>query len=78
MLEKTKDFDNSKLEFIKSPVIAEFLGFKNDSSFTESDLETSIINNLQKFIMELGKGYAFVGEKIVTECEFMAQIVKNK
>ena len=69
MINKTKDFDNYKLEFIKSPVIAEFLGFKNNTSFTESDIETSIINNLQKFMMELGKGYAFVGrqEHIHTE-----------
>lgn len=63
MIEKTKDFDDYKLEFIKSPVIAEFLGYKNNSSFTENDLETSIINNLQKFMMELGKGYAFVGRQ---------------
>ena len=41
----------NKLEFFKNPVIAEFLGYSLDSTFTE--LETSIINNLQKFLMEL-------------------------
>ena len=43
----------NKLEFVKNPVIAEFLGYSWDSSFTETELETSIINNLQKFLMEL-------------------------
>lgn len=52
-----------KLEFIKNPVIAEFLGFNSDTSFTESELEKSIITNLQKFLMELGKGYAFVARQ---------------
>ena len=43
----------NKLEFVKNPVIAEFLGYSLDSIFTETELETSIINNLQKFLMEL-------------------------
>lgn len=45
----------NKLEFIKNPVIAEFLGYSLDDSFTETELESSIINNLQKFLMELRK-----------------------
>ena len=53
----------TKLEFIKNPVIAEFLGMKEDTSFLESDLEQCIIGNLQKFLMELGKGYAFVARQ---------------
>ncbi|MBQ8949869.1 MAG: DUF1016 family protein [Eubacterium sp.] len=52
-----------KLEFIKNPVVAEFLGMQADTSFYESDLEQCIINNLQKFLMELGKGYAFVARQ---------------
>ena len=63
MQSKTKDSKLNKLEFIKDPVIAEFLGYSLDKTFTESDLETSIINNLQKFLMELGKGYAFVSRQ---------------
>ena len=43
----------NKLEFVKNPVIAEFLGYSFDTTFTETELETSIINNLQKFLMEL-------------------------
>ena len=48
---------------IKNPVIAEFLGMQQDTSYLESDLEQSIIDNLQKFLMELGKGYAFVARQ---------------
>lgn len=62
MIEKTTPLQD-KMEFIKNPVIAEFLGFPQEATFTESELETSIINNLQKFIMELGKGYAFVARQ---------------
>ncbi len=52
-----------KLEFIKNPVVAEFLGLTNNSDFTESQLEQSILSHLQKFLMELGKGYAFVARQ---------------
>ena len=41
----------NKLEFVKNPVIAEFLGYSFDTTFTETELETSIINNLQKFLI---------------------------
>ena len=63
MKELTSKYQNDKLEFIKNPVIAEFLGFSQDTDFTESDLEKSILSNLQKFLMELGKGYAFVARQ---------------
>lgn len=59
MKELTSDYQNDKYEFIKNPVIAEFLGFSQNTDFTESDLEKSILSDLQKFLMELGKGYAF-------------------
>lgn len=52
-----------RLEFIKNPVIAEFLGFKEDVSFTESDLESRILDNIREFLMEMGKGYAFVARQ---------------
>lgn len=56
MQEKNKEhYLINKLEFVKNPVIAEFLGYSLDSDFTETELETSIINNLQKFLMELRK-----------------------
>lgn len=49
-----------KLEFLKNPVVAEFLGFKNNTNYTENNLEQSIIDHLVPFLMELGKGFAFV------------------
>ena len=49
-----------KLEYLKNPVFAEFLGFKNNTAYTESCLEQSIIDHLIQFLMELGKGFAFV------------------
>ena len=63
MKELTSPYQNDKLEFIKNPVIAEFLGLTPNTDFTESDLEKSILSNLQKFLMELGKGYAFVARQ---------------
>ena len=63
MHQLTDEFQNDQLEFVKNPMIVEFLGFKSDTSFTETQLEASILSNLQKFLMELGKGYAFVARQ---------------
>ncbi len=49
-----------KLEYIKNPVVAEFLGFKNRTDYTESDLEQTIIDHMIPFLMEMGKGFALV------------------
>ena len=62
MHELTKPLQD-KDEFIKNPVVAEFLGLSPNTDFTESTLEKAIITNLQKFLMELGKGYAFVARQ---------------
>ncbi len=43
--------------------MAEFLGFKRDESFSETELESSIISHLRDFMMELGRGFAFVGRQ---------------
>lgn len=63
MKELTSVYQQDKLEFIKSPMVVEFLGLTPDTSFNETKLETSIISNLQKFLMEMGKGYAFVARQ---------------
>lgn len=70
MLELTKPLQD-KLEYLKNPVIAEFLGFKNNTNYSESNLEQSIIDHLIPFLMELGKGFAFVDRQkhIQTEKE---------
>ena len=44
-------------------MVAEFLGLTGNSSFTESQLEQRLLNHLQKFLMKLGKGYAFVSRQ---------------
>lgn len=55
--------------FIKDPYIFEFLGLPTDTAQTENNIETALINHLQKFLMELGKGFAFVARQqhIVTD-----------
>jgi predicted nuclease of restriction endonuclease-like (RecB) superfamily len=63
MQEKTEELQEDKLEFIKNPVVTEFLGLAPNTDFTESELEGSIIMHLSQFLMELGKGYAFVARQ---------------
>lgn len=52
--------DKDPLEYIKNPTVAEFMGFRRDASYSESELEQALIDNLEKFILELGRGFAFV------------------
>lgn len=63
MQDKTRAYQMDKLEFIKNPIVAEFLGLSPNASFTETELESAILTHLQKFLMELGKGYAFVARQ---------------
>ncbi len=51
-------------DFIKDPYIAEFLDVPEDLKGKESLLETALINNLQKFLLELGKGFSFVDRQM--------------
>ena len=60
MLEKTEPLQQDKLEFIKNPVVAEFLGLSQNTDFRESTLEKAIISNMERFLLEMGKGFAFV------------------
>lgn len=46
-------------DIVKQPTVLEFLGLDEKAKYVESDLETAIINKLQKFLLELGKGYLF-------------------
>lgn len=56
--------DDNKLEFVKNPVVAEFLGLKPSRDFMESDLENAIIAHIEKFLMEMGKGFALVDRQM--------------
>lgn len=51
---------NEIFDFIKNPTVLEFLNLPTSYSYTEAELEKALIDNLQKFILELGKGFAFV------------------
>lgn len=46
-------------DIIRDPYVLEFLGFSDDAAFRESDLEQALITHLQKFLLELGRGFAF-------------------
>ncbi|WP_446009175.1 PDDEXK nuclease domain-containing protein [Candidatus Electrothrix sp.] len=60
MLEKTKALQQDKFEFIKNPAVLEFLNLPANRGYTEQQLEQALLDNLQQFLLELGKGYAFV------------------
>ena len=51
-------------DVVKDPYILEFLGLEEQSNYSENRLETEIINNLEKFLLELGKGFTFVGRQV--------------
>ena len=61
--------EKDPLEYIKNPMVAEFMGFRRDYIYSESELEQALIDNLEKFILELGRGFAFVERQqhIVTD-----------
>ena len=63
MKQLTADYQQDKLEYLKNPIVAEFLGLSSNIDMTETQLESAILSNLQKFLMELGKGYAFVARQ---------------
>jgi len=60
---KTKELAQSITDFIKDPFVLEFLDLRNSSAHLEKDIEQGIINNLQSFLLELGKGFSFVGRQ---------------
>ena len=51
-------------DVIKDPYILEFLGLDEKSEYSENKLETEIINKLEMFLLELGKGFTFVGRQV--------------
>jgi predicted nuclease of restriction endonuclease-like (RecB) superfamily len=51
-------------DIIKNPLVLEFLGLEEKSSYSETDLETAIINQIEKFMLELGKGFFFGGRQV--------------
>jgi predicted nuclease of restriction endonuclease-like (RecB) superfamily len=71
MREKTAVLQESKLDFIKNPAVLEFLGLPNNTGYLEGELEKAIIDHLQHFLLELGKGFAFVARQQLVRTETM-------
>ena len=69
MIEKTVQTPLKTTDFINNPTVLEFLNLPTNKSYTEAELEKALIDNIQEFILELGKGFAFVArqEHIRTE-----------
>jgi predicted nuclease of restriction endonuclease-like (RecB) superfamily len=61
---------NQPIDVIKQPYVLDFLDLPDRAQLRESDLETAIIENLQPFLLELGKGFAFVGRQYRVTTEF--------
>ncbi|MDO4840168.1 MAG: PDDEXK nuclease domain-containing protein [Desulfovibrionaceae bacterium] len=66
------------MDAVKDPYVLEFLGLKELPSWSESDLESRIIDNLQQFLLEIGTGFAFIGRQMrftFDEEHFMVDLV---
>ncbi|HEX4960581.1 MAG TPA: PDDEXK nuclease domain-containing protein [Thermoanaerobaculia bacterium] len=68
-VQKLEELARSPRDFVRDPVLLEFLGLPNTGKLLESTLEEALIENLQAFLLELGKGFAFVArqQRISTE-----------
>ncbi len=77
-LERTSVLQAKPEDFMKNPYVLEFLNINDRSHYRESELEQAIIDRIQEFLLELGKGFAFVArqERISTETkEFYIDLV---
>ena len=63
-LASTGQMIENPFDLIKDPYILEFLGLRDFENYSESQLETKIIEHLQQFLLELGKGFTFVGRQV--------------
>ncbi len=62
-LSKKGHLPQDETDIGKNPFVFEFLGAPENNTYTETELEKKLINNLQQFLLELGKGFAFVGRQ---------------
>ncbi|MBR1937584.1 MAG: DUF1016 family protein [Spirochaetales bacterium] len=71
MRNKTSEYQKTKFELLKNPIVAEFLEFRTEDSFSENDLENAILSHIRDFLMEMGRGFAFVSRQqhIVTDTQ---------
>lgn len=71
MQSKTSEYQKNQFELLKNPIVAEFLEFRTEDSFSESDLENAILSHIRGFLMEIGRGFAFVSRQqhIITDTQ---------
>lgn len=60
----TANYEKEKSTFVKNPMLVEFLGLSHREAFTESKLKQAILDHLEYFLMEMGKGYALVNRQM--------------
>ena len=75
--EKTKDLQNDVKSYLRDPYIFDFLNLPS-ASLLESNIEQALIDNLQQFLLELGRGFAFVSRQqrlVVEEQDFYIDLV---
>jgi predicted nuclease of restriction endonuclease-like (RecB) superfamily len=68
----------SPKEVIKDPMVLEFLGLEKQARYYETDLESALIGHLQKFMLEMGNGFAFVARQkriLIEDDEFFVDLV---
>ena len=65
MIEKARDESEpyAPRDFIKDPFVLEFLGLKESPALSESEIESALLEHLQKFLLELGRGFSFVARQ---------------
>jgi len=61
--QNTKSMQLTPKDIIKDPYVLEFLDLKDNTNFRESDLESALIDKVQDFLLELGRGFAFVSRQ---------------
>ena len=59
----TESYEEEKNAFVKNPMIVEFLGLNQNAAYTENKLEQAILDHIQSFLMEMGKGYSLVARQ---------------
>jgi predicted nuclease of restriction endonuclease-like (RecB) superfamily len=63
MNEKSAEENQNPDDFIKNPTVLEFLKLPTNKAYTEREFEQTLIDNLQHFLLELGKGFSFVARQ---------------
>lgn len=69
MKEKTNKYQLDKFSYIKNPTVLEFLSLNPNSGYKEADIEKAILDNMEDFLMEMGKGFALVARQQLIRTE---------